>query len=74
MVFVAGMSLSASVAAVADAEKDQPIWDVDLQLAQPAPIGDVTSALSGLSAVARVEGLAVALTGLGCVLWIFSVG
>jgi putative ABC transport system permease protein len=51
-VFVAGVSLSAGLGAVA-VERD---WDVDVQLAGGAPAAEVDALVSGVQGVSRVEG------------------
>ncbi len=63
MVFVAGMSLSAGVEAVADEATEQRQWDVDVQLASPASIDDVTTVIDQVPGVSRVEGWTVAESG-----------
>jgi len=56
MVFVAGMSLSVGVEAVQEQQKRQRTWDVDVQLASPAPMDEVTAKVAGVAGVSRVEG------------------
>jgi len=63
MVFVAGMSLSASTQAIADEQKAQRTWDVDVQLADPAPMDQITTALARVPDIGRVEGFTVVPTG-----------
>src|SRR5262245_58836955 len=41
-VFVAGVSLSASVSAVEQAQAEQRNWHIDIQLATPAALNDLT--------------------------------
>jgi putative ABC transport system permease protein len=62
-VFVAGMSLSGGVDAITEDQKQQRTWDVDVQLASPAPMGKVTSLVGQLPDVSRVEGFTVTPTG-----------
>ena len=64
MVFVAGMSLSASVEAITEEQKQQRTWDVDVQLASPASMEEVTTLVGQLPDASRVEGLNVAQSGL----------
>jgi putative ABC transport system permease protein len=63
MVFVAGMSLSAGTQAITDEQKVQRSWDVDVQLARPAQVAEVTAAVARLPGVDRVEGFNVTPTG-----------
>jgi putative ABC transport system permease protein len=63
VVFVAGMSLSSSVAAVTDEANDARRWDVDVQLASPASLGKIATLVGRLPGVSRVEGLNVTPTG-----------
>jgi len=63
VVFVAGMSLSVGVEAIADEQKQQRTWDVDVQLASPASLDKVTTLVGQLPDVSRVEGLNVTPTG-----------
>jgi putative ABC transport system permease protein len=63
-VFVAGMSLSAGAAAIAEEQKQQRNWDVDVQLASPASVDKVTALVGRLPDVSRVEGWHRAQTGL----------
>ncbi len=63
-VFVAGMSLSAGVAAVEEEQTAQRTWDVDVQIAEPAALDELAVMLDGVSDVSRVEGLTVVPTGL----------
>ncbi|MBA2255463.1 MAG: FtsX-like permease family protein [Chloroflexi bacterium] len=55
-VFVAGVSLSAGVAAIEQQQTTQRDWDVDVQLARPASIEEVTRLLGQVPDVSRVEG------------------
>ena len=63
MVFVAGMSLSAGTEAIAEEQKKQRTWDVDVQLASPAPIDKVATMADRVPDVGRVEALNVTQTG-----------
>ncbi|HEV2928134.1 MAG TPA: ABC transporter permease, partial [Propionibacteriaceae bacterium] len=63
MVFVAGMSLSAGTEAIAEEQKQQRTWDVDVQLASPAPIDKVATMADRVPDVGRVEALNVTQTG-----------
>ncbi|HCU49183.1 MAG TPA: hypothetical protein DGG94_05135 [Micromonosporaceae bacterium] len=63
MVFVAGMSLNAGTQAIAEEQKQQRIWDVDVQLARPAAAGEVTALVQSLAHVSRVESLHIEPTG-----------
>jgi putative ABC transport system permease protein len=56
VVFVAGMSLSASVEAIGEEQKEQRNWDVDVQLASPASVDQVTTLVERVPDVSRVEG------------------
>ena len=56
MVFVAGISLSASVEAIGEEQKEQRNWDVDVQLARPASVDQVTTLVEQVPDVSRVEG------------------
>jgi putative ABC transport system permease protein len=56
MVFVAGMSLSTGAEAIAEEQKEQRTWDVDVQLASPAPADKVTTMVAPVPGVSRVEG------------------
>jgi putative ABC transport system permease protein len=62
-VFVAGMSLSSGTQAIADEQKQQRTWDVDVQLASPATMDAVTTMVQRVPGVSRVEALNVAQTG-----------
>lgn len=64
MVFVAGMSLGAGVQAIADEQKEQTSWDVDVQLASPVPLDEVIPAVEQVTEVSRVEGWNRAQTGI----------
>jgi putative ABC transport system permease protein len=64
MVFVAGMSLSSGTNAITEEAKDARSWDVDVQLAAPAGVGEVAAAVGRVPGVSRVEGFHVAQTGL----------
>lgn len=63
MVFVAGMSLSDGMDAVAEEQKAQRIWDVEVQLADPAAMDEATRTLARVPEISRVEGLNTAATG-----------
>ena len=63
MVFVAGMSLSAGTEAIAEEQKEQRNWDVDVQLASPAPVDEVTTMVKRVPDVSRVEGWTIAKAG-----------
>ena len=63
MVFVAGMSLSAGTQAIAEEQKQLRTWDVDVQLASPAPLDTVVTMAERVPDVGRVEALNVAQTG-----------
>jgi putative ABC transport system permease protein len=56
MVFVAGMSLSASVEGLTEEQKEQRTWDVDVQLASPASVEEVFAAVERVPGVSRAEG------------------
>jgi putative ABC transport system permease protein len=62
-VFVAGMSLSTGVEAITQEQTEQRTWDVDVQLASPASMDEVTTLVRRLPDVSRVEGLTVAPAG-----------
>ncbi len=62
-VFVAGMSLSSGVEAIAEEQQEQRTWDVDVQLASPASVDEVTTMVERVPDVSRVEALNVAQTG-----------
>jgi putative ABC transport system permease protein len=55
-VFVAGMSLSASVEAIGEQQQQQRSWDVDVQLASPVSMDKVTTIVERVPDVRRVEG------------------
>jgi putative ABC transport system permease protein len=63
MVFVAGMSLSAGTEAIADEQKRQRSWDVDVQLASPAPMDEIVAVVRRVPGVSRVEALHIAQIG-----------
>jgi putative ABC transport system permease protein len=63
VVFVAGMSLSASVGALGEEQQEQRNWDVEVQLAGPAPSDDVTTIVEQVPEVSRVEGWISAQSG-----------
>ena len=63
VVFVAGMSVSSGVKAVAEEQKQQRTWDVDVQLASPASMDEVTTMVERVPHVSRVEGFNVAQSG-----------
>jgi putative ABC transport system permease protein len=62
-VFVAGMSLSGGVDAIIQEQTQQRTWDVDVQLASPAPLDKVTTLVGQLPDLSRVEGYNVTPTG-----------
>jgi len=63
MVFVAGMSLSSGTEAIAEEQQEQRNWDVDVQLASPASLDEVTSIVDRVADVGRIEALNIAQTG-----------
>jgi putative ABC transport system permease protein len=63
MVFVAGVSLSSGTQAIADEQKAQNNWDVDVQLASPAAMDQVTSNVERVQGVSWVEAFNVTQTG-----------
>jgi putative ABC transport system permease protein len=63
MVFVAGMSLNAGTRAIDEGRKRQRNWDVEVQLASPAPMDEVTTMVERVPDVSRVEGWQRAQTG-----------
>jgi putative ABC transport system permease protein len=63
-VFVTGMSLSAGVQAIADQQTQQLRWDVDVELARPVRVEQVTAVVAGLPRVRSVEGWSRVQTGL----------
>jgi putative ABC transport system permease protein len=63
VVFVAGMSVSSGVEAVAEEQKQQRNWDVDVQLVSPASMDEVTTILEQVPEISQVEGLNVAKSG-----------
>ena len=63
MVFVAGMSLSAGTEAIADEQQRQRSWDVDVQLASPAPTDEIVAMVERVPDVGRVQALHIAQTG-----------
>jgi putative ABC transport system permease protein len=62
-VFVAGMSLGASVSAIEEEQAEQRNWDVDVQLARSVPM-DVGALVEDVPGVSWVEGWNVLPTGL----------
>jgi putative ABC transport system permease protein len=62
-VFVSGVSLSAGVEAIEREQSVRRNWDVDVQLAAPTPLDEVTAALRGIADVELVEGLDSVPTG-----------
>ena len=64
VVFVAGMSLSTSVEATAEEQKQQRNWDVDAQLATPATADQIADILDRMPDITGVEGFNVAPAGL----------
>ncbi len=63
VVFVAGMSLSGGTEAIAQEQKQQRNWDVDVQLASPAAVDKIATMVKRVPGVSRVEALNVAQTG-----------
>ena len=63
-VFVAGMSLSSGTEAIAEEQKEQRTWDVDVQLTSPVSMDRVDAVVEGVPDVSRVEGFNVAQAGL----------
>ena len=63
-VFVAGMSLSSGTQAIAEEQKEQRNWDVDVQLVNPVSMDQITTMAAGLRDVNGVEGFMVARAGL----------
>jgi putative ABC transport system permease protein len=63
-VFVAGMSLSASVQAIEQEQGRLSMWDVDVLLTSPAPLDELATVVLQVPGVTRVEGLNVVPTGL----------
>jgi putative ABC transport system permease protein len=63
-VFVAGMSLSSGTEAIAEEQKEQRKWDVDVQLVGPASMDRVVTVVKRVPDVTRVEGFNVVQTGL----------
>jgi len=62
-VFVAGMSLSGGVDAIEQEQTQQRTWDVDVQLASPTSVDQVTTLVEQLPDVSRVEGWNLTPTG-----------
>lgn len=58
-VFVAGMSLGSGTEAIAEEQKAQRTWDVDVQLATPTPVEEVTSIVEKVPGVDVVEAFQV---------------
>ena len=56
MVFVAGMSLNTGTKAIEDDQRARTTWDVDVQLARPAPVEQVVARVQRVARVNRVEG------------------
>lgn len=63
MVFVAGMSLSTGVEAIAEEQKQLRNWDVDVQLVSPAAVDQITTILAHVPDISRVEGFNIVQTG-----------
>ncbi len=63
MVFVAGMSLSDGTDAVIAEKRQERTWDVEVLLARPAPVGDITRALTSVPGIDRIDALNVAPAG-----------
>ncbi len=64
IVFVTGMSIGDGMSAVAEEQEAARVWDVEVQLARPAETSEAVAALQDVDEVSKVEGLAVAATGL----------
>lgn len=62
-VFVAGMSLSTGTDAITEEQKSQVTWDVDVQLATPTTLGEVTDLAERVPGVRAVEALQVVPAG-----------
>jgi putative ABC transport system permease protein len=58
-VFVAGMSLSTGVDAIAEEQKQQRTWDVDVQLTGQATEDQITTNLERVPDISKVEGFNV---------------
>jgi len=63
MVFVAGMSLGAGLEATLEETKDKRNWDVEVQLASPTVVDELTTMVEQLPDVNRVEGWTTAAAG-----------
>ena len=55
MVFVAGMSLSTGTEAIAEEQKQQRNWDVDVQLTSPAAMDEIINVLEGQAVAGAVD-------------------
>jgi putative ABC transport system permease protein len=62
-VFVAGMSLRDSMDAQTEEQNKLRTWDVDVSLASPASVDQVTALVERLPGISRVEGWNVVATG-----------
>jgi putative ABC transport system permease protein len=62
-VFVAGMSLSSGTDAISEEQEEKRSWDVDVQLAGPYSMEEVTTVAARVPNVSRVEGFNIAQTG-----------
>jgi putative ABC transport system permease protein len=62
-VFVAGMSTGAGVEAVAEEAKQKRNWDVEVQLAGPTSMDELTTMVEQVPDVSRVEGWTIASAG-----------
>ena len=63
-VFVAGVSLSASVAAIAEEQTQKTNWDVDVQLRNPIALAKLAGPLAQVPGLSRTEGFYILPTGL----------
>jgi putative ABC transport system permease protein len=63
MVFVAGMSTGAGVESVSEEAKKQRRWDVEVQLASPTSVDELTTMVERVPDVSRVEGWTIAAAG-----------
>ena len=63
MVFVAGMSLSTGTDAITAEEAEQRVWDVDVQLADPVPVDQVTALVNQVPDVTAADAFMFTPTG-----------
>ncbi len=63
VLFVAGMSTSAGLEAVAEETKDKRQWDVEVQLVSPKSVNELTTIVERAPGVSRVEGWAIVESG-----------